>query len=152
MILECIQCGNSRVENKELNLCASCNHARRKSGRIKASEDNNPINKRSEKTGQIERRYFARLKTWKRGKKCAATFPHECSDQITCHHMAGRGNHFYDEHAAEREIPLTLDERFWKPLCINAHSYVTEHSKWACENGYSFLRITDPVFRNNLTQ
>jgi hypothetical protein len=64
--------------------------------------------------------------------------------------MAGRGTYFYDEHAAELEIPLTLDERFWKPLCINAHAYVTEHSKWACENGYSFLRITDPVFRKDL--
>ena len=127
--------------------CASCNAAIRKGSRLKASDNNTPINKRSVKTAEVERKYFSRLKTWKRGKKCAATFPHECSDNITCHHMHGRGNHYFDEWAEENQIELTRDERFWMPLCINAHDYITEHSKFAWENGYSFKRITDPIFR-----
>jgi hypothetical protein len=138
-------CGN-RCEGRT-DKCATCNRLERRASKVQASDNNSPINKRSEKTAKIESRYLTRLRTWKRGKKCAATFPHDCSNEIQCHHMASRGTHFYDEYAEEREIPLTLDERFWMPLCPVAHDYVTEHSKWACENGYSFKRITDPVFR-----
>ena len=139
-------CGNF-VMNKNTTMCASCAQAERKAARVQPQKDASPINKMAPKTADVNRRYLNRLKSWKKGKKCAATFPHECSASLTCHHMVGRGNHFYDEYASEHEIPLTLDERFWKPLCINAHEYVTVNSKWACENGYSFLRLTDPVFR-----
>lgn len=141
----CAHCNELKLLERNGN-CATCNRAIRKGATIQPSDNNTPINKRSDKTAAVERRYFSRLKTWKRGKKCAATFPHECSDQITCHHMVGRGTHFYDEHATEQEIPLTLDERFWMPLCLEAHQYVTEHPKFAWENGYSFKRITDPIF------
>lgn len=140
----CTSCGSNKLEAN--GLCASCAHAGRRASRIKPQKEHAPIAKRSAKTADVERRYYSRLQTWKKGKKCAATFPHECTGVITCHHMVGRGNHFYDEYASEHEIPLTLDERFWMPLCINAHEYVTINSKWACENGYSFLRLTDPVF------
>lgn len=100
----------------------------------------------------MEAKYLARLKTWKRGKKCEGYFAHECLCPIpdkgilTVHHMAGRGEGFYDEYAEERGIPLTLDERLWKPLCINAHKYIEEHPKFAWENQYSFKRLTDPIF------
>lgn len=147
-MITCKSCGSFKIENRTLELCGSCAALERKSMRVKVSDNNTAINKMSEKTSKVNARYLNRLKTWKRGKKCAATFKHDCDSNITCHHMAGRGNHFYDEYATERELPLTLDERFWLPMCLNAHTVVTEDSKFACENGYSFLRITDPVFRN----
>ena len=127
--------------------CATCEALDRKTGRTKASDNNSPINKHSEKGGKITNRYLNRIKSWKRGKKCAATFPHECSDIIECHHMGGRSNDsFWDEWAAEQGIVLTLDERLWMPLCPEAHRYVTINSKWACENGYSFKRVSDKIF------
>lgn len=57
--------------------------------------------------------------------------------------MFGRGNHFHDEWAEENNVPLTLDERFWKPLCTVSHAYITENSKFAHEHGYSYKRITE---------
>jgi hypothetical protein len=47
----------------------------------------------------------------------------------------------------ENDVPLLLDERLWLPLCLEAHRYVEENKKWACENGYSFLRVSDPIFQ-----
>lgn len=147
--LECIDCGNPKVENQETGKCASCGALDRRAAKVKASDNNSPIAKMSPKTAKINQRYLTRLRTWKKGKKCEANFVHDCSSVITCHHMFGRGNHYHDEWAEENDVPLTLDERFWKPLCLNAHQYVTENSKFANENGYSYLRITDPIFRTS---
>jgi hypothetical protein len=148
MIIECKECGSPKIENRDLGLCSSCNKARRKSGKIEASDNHTSINKHSEKGSKVNQRYLTRLRTWKRGKKCVATFEHECSDILECHHMGGRSNDAYwDEWAQENDVVLTLDERLWMPLCDVAHRYVTEHSRWACENGYSFKRVTDPIFR-----
>jgi hypothetical protein len=131
--------------------CASCNALDRKSAKVKASDNNTSINKMSTKTANVNSRYLSRLRTWKRGKKCQATFQHECSSVIECHHMCGRSaDSFWDEDAENNGIVLTLDERLWMPLCPDAHRYVTKNSKWACENGYSFLRVSDPVFRKKL--
>jgi hypothetical protein len=126
--------------------CSSCETLDRKAARIEESDNAAPINKMSAKTSSVNTRYFAKIRTWKRGKKCEAHFKHDCSGDVTVHHMAGRGNHPYDEYAEEKGIPLTLDDRFWKPLCTVAHNYITENSKFAWENGYSFKRITDPIF------
>ena len=38
-------------------------------------------------------------------------------------------------HANGRAGTLLIDERFWKPLCSSAHRYVTEHPKYAREDG-----------------
>jgi hypothetical protein len=139
-------CGN-RCEGNTDN-CASCNQLARRSARVKPSDNNSPINKFSVKGGKVNNKYLNRMKSWKRGKKCQANFKHECSDILECHHMAGRSNDaFHDEWAEENGIVLTLDERFWMPLCSDAHRYVTENSKWAWENGYSFKRVSDPIFR-----
>lgn len=126
--------------------CASCETLDRKGARVEVSDGNKAINKMSAKSGKVNQRYLTRLRTWKKGKKCEAHFVHDCSTVITCHHMCGKGNHYHDEWAEENDVPLTCDERFWKPLCLNAHAYITEHSKFAWENGYSFKRITDPIF------
>lgn len=127
--------------------CASCNAIARKSAKVEASDNGKSINRLSKKGAEVERRYLNRLRTWKKGKKCAATFKHDCIGNITAHHMHGRSNdRHFDEWAQENDVVLTLDERFWLPLCLNAHVVVTEDSKFAWENGYSFKRITDPIF------
>jgi hypothetical protein len=127
--------------------CASCNRLDRKAAKVKASDNNSPINRLSEKGSKVNTKYLNRLKSWKRGKKCQGNFKHDCTDILECHHMAGRSNDaFHDEWAEENGVVLTLDERFWMPLCPDAHRYVTLHPKWACENGYSFKRITDKIF------
>lgn len=65
--------------------------------------------------------------------------------------MHGRSNdRFFDEWAEENGVVLTLDERFWMPLCDDAHNYITEHSEFAWANGYSFKRVTDPIFRKEI--
>jgi len=126
-----------------MDKCASCLQLERKAAKIEPSDNNSTINKMSHKTAKTNSRYLTRLKSWKRGKKCEAHFVHDCSDHITCHHMFGRGNHYHDEWAEENDVPLTLDERFWKPLCLNAHAYITDHPKFAHENGYTYLRIAE---------
>jgi hypothetical protein len=143
-------CGNL-WENPDTGLCSSCAHLQRKAERVKPAKNNTAIKKESEKQSKWNNRYLAKLKGWKRGKKCAATFPHDCSDIITCHHMFSRSvNEYHDEWAMENEIPYLMDDRLWMPLCVNAHQYITDHSKFAWENGYSFKRISDPIFRTSV--
>lgn len=131
------ECGKIAERNGR---CASCNRLERKAAKIQPSDNASPINKRSEKLNVVERKYYARLRTWKRGKKCIATFPHECSEYITVHHQHGRSHlAYHDEEAEQKGIVLTLDERWWIPLCISAHQYITDHPKFAQEHGYSYL-------------
>jgi hypothetical protein len=139
-------CGN-RCEGNT-NQCASCNARDRKLNRMRPPEDSKPVAKVSKNQSKENAKYLKKLKVWRRGKKCAGKFPHNCSMgfEITCHHMQGRIG-YADEWARENEVPLLLDERFWLPVCWDAHKYIEEHKKWACENGYSFLRVSDPVFR-----
>lgn len=146
---DCEDCGKRcRAGSKK---CSSCEHLDRKASRVKPSDNNTPINKFSAKGAKVNQRYLTRLRTWKKGKKCAATFPHECSEAIECHHMFGKSNDsFHDEWASENGVVLTLDERFWMPLCESAHRYITEHSAFAWANGYSYKRVTDPIFRKEI--
>lgn len=134
-----------RITEGRTNLCASCNRLERRAAKIQPSDNASPINKQSAKMAKVNARYLSRLRTWKRGKRCAANFAHDCSGEITCHHMMGRGEGFHDEYAAENEIPLTLDERFWLPVCLNAHRYIEEHPKFAHEHGYSYLRLSESI-------
>ena len=139
-------CGN--ICEGTTDRCASCGALERKAARVKPSNGVTAINRLSEKGSKVNQRYLNRLRTWKKGKKCAATFPHECSTEIECHHVFGRSNDsFHDEYAMENNIVLTLDERFWMPLCEDAHRYITEHSAFAWANGYSYKRVSDPIFQ-----
>lgn len=126
--------------------CASCERLERKAAAIAPSDNNTPINKRSEKGKEVDRKYLAKLRVWKRGKKCVATFVHDCGGMLECHHQFGRSdNAFHDEEAEQAGIVLTLDERWWLPLCTNAHRYITDHPKFAHENGYTFLRLSESI-------
>lgn len=144
--MECVNCGSSKIENRDLMLCSSCAHALRKAERMQAPKDQAPIAKVSESMGKQLNQYAAKKAKWVKGKKCAAKFPHDCNGGLTVQHMCGRVG-YADEWARENEMPLLLDVRFWMPLCLNAHVYVNDHPKWASENSYTFLRVTDPVFR-----
>lgn len=146
--MTCIIEGCDRiVENRDNQLCATHNKMNRQIDKpVKLKTEY--IRKISNERKTLENRYKRLVATWRKGKFCQGKFDHDCTriDDITCHHMQGRVG-YADEWARENDVPLLLDQRFWMPLCVNAHKYVTENSKWACENGYSFLRVTDPVFR-----
>jgi hypothetical protein len=124
-------------------LCASCNRLERKAAAMKIPDDPEPIKKVSDNQSKLLARYNAKRKAWLRGKKCAV-HP-DCKEPLTCHHMHGRIG-YADEYAREIDLPLLLDERFWLPVCIEAHNYIETHPKWAFENQYSFKRVTDPIF------
>lgn len=137
-------CGSDKTERN--GKCASCNRMERKAAKIQPSDNHTPINKRSEKLAAIEKKYYARLRTWKRGKKCCANFVHECSEYITVHHQHGRSHTaFHDEEAEEKGIVLTMDERYWIPVCMNAHRYIEDHPKFAHEQGYSYLKLSESI-------
>lgn len=139
----CINGDGHPVENQDTGLCASCGKLERKAASLKLPDDPKPIQKQSCSQRKMLEKYNRKRKMWLRGKKCAV-HPN-CKEPLTCHHMSGRIG-FADEWARENDLPLLLDERFWLPVCLEAHAYIESHPKWAFENQYSFKRITDPIF------
>jgi hypothetical protein len=139
-VKDCI-CGN-RCEGRT-DHCASCNALDRKASRAKLPKDAAPIAKMSQKQSREIAKYAVEAKKFLRGKRCAH-FKDRPATQV--HHMQGRIG-YADEWARENEVTLLHDKRFWLPVSDEAHEMITRDSKWACENGYSLLRITDPVFR-----
>jgi hypothetical protein len=126
--------------------CASCNALERKAGRLAMPKDKDPVKKVSENQSKLLAKYNAKRKAWIRGKTCAVYKGLPAED---VHHMQGRTG-YADEWAREREIPLLLDERFWLPVSRQAHKRITDDSAWAWKNGYSFKRVSDPIFRKKL--
>jgi hypothetical protein len=128
MITECSSCGCSKVEAN--SLCASCNHAFRKSERQSlkdASKVKKPIRKVSKKRA-IEIREYLEKKA-----KYLQIFPicqaKGCGKPSTdLHHRQGRNG-----------SKLT-DETLFMALCFDHHEYYTEHSAEAIEDGISLLR------------
>jgi len=147
----CINGDGRPVENKDTGLCSTCARELRKA-EAKHIEVKEPKKWKDFRHAHSQRTwdkiYLRERKKWIKGKKCQARFPHNCPIKynLTVHHQMGRIG-FADEWARENEQPLLIDKRYWIPLCLEAHRYIEEHPKWACENGYSFLRVTDPVFR-----
>jgi hypothetical protein len=143
----CINCGNPHVENKDTGLCATCGALERKAARLKMPADSEPIKRVSDNQSKLLAKYNAKRKSWIRGKKCAV-FPSQNATQV--HHMLGRVG-YADEWARENDVPLLLDERFWLPVSDEGHKKITENPVWAWENQYSFKRITDPIFRKDVS-
>jgi hypothetical protein len=123
--------------------CASCEAFERKSERLQMAKDSKPLRKVSENQSKLLAKYNAKRKSWIRGKKCAVYKDKPAED---VHHMQGRTG-YADEWARDNETPLLLDERFWLPVSREAHKNITDDSTWAWENGYSFKRVADPIFR-----
>lgn len=121
-------------ENRETGECASCGAARRKAERMTLKQ-RTPISKVSDKRGK-ELNQYATLKAKFILNKWCAYHGKPCLP-VDIHHQMGRVGF-----ADEKEIPLLLDVRYWIPVCREAHNWITEHSKEAIEQGYSFSRLS----------
>lgn len=124
-------------ENKDTGECASCGAARRKAERMTLKQ-RTPINKVSDKRGK-ELNQYATLKAKFILNKWCAYHGKPCLP-VDIHHQMGRVGF-----ADDKEIPLLLDTRYWIPVCRIAHNWITEHSKEAIEQGYSFSRLAKTV-------
>lgn len=110
--------------------CASCNHAARKAERnANKIVIAKPVAKVSDKrAGQLKEYY-------KLQKEYLALYPvcevEECNIKSTeVHHQRGR------------EGERLLDTNFFMAVCVKHHREMTEHSKEAIEQGYSYSRIS----------
>lgn len=128
-------CGN-RCEGRT-DQCASCNARDRKVNRARLPEDPKPVNKIS-KSRQKEMQIYAQVKKQVLLNSWCAYHGKPCLPEDV-HHQMGRVGF-----ADDKEIPLLYDKRFMIPVCRQAHDWITEHSKEAIEQGYSFSRIAKP--------
>jgi hypothetical protein len=143
-MIECKECGSDKIENRDLQLCESCNKLYRKTRQVKAFEPAPAIKKRSDVMAKMMAIYRPKAAKFLVGKMCAVN-PKAKATQV--HHMCGRSiNDFADEWARENNLPYLLDERFWLPVSDEAHDQITENSAWAWQMGYSFKRVADPIF------
>jgi hypothetical protein len=88
------------------------------------------------KRAEQNKEYTAKSREWLKGKKCAVKkdVPAEC-----VHHMAGREG-YADKWARDNGVTLLLDERYWLPVSMDAHTAIENNPEWAKENGYSVNR------------
>ena len=142
----------NEVENPDTGLCSSCGHAMRKYERQQAKQADKrqkqiqkakekpkkefkPISKVSGKMATLLTQYSKKRDEWIRDKFCA-----RCHGKAQeCHHGKGKVG-YADEQARMNNIPLLLDDTYWVPLCSDCHRWVTENSREAIEQGYSFVR------------
>ena len=128
--IECVECGNPHVENKELGLCASCNSARRKAERMSRKQTIvAPAKKITAKRAAQNVEYL------KLRREYLALYPvcevEECNlKAVEIHHQRGREN------------DRLLDTNYFMAICHKHHAEFTEHSNEAREKGYSHLRST----------
>lgn len=145
--MECVSCGNPRIENKDRMLCASCNRLERKAASARIPDDPKPIAKQSDEMKRMMALYVRKKARWIKGKKCAV-MPH--LPAVDVHHMAGRGIHsYYDEAAREAGIPLLMDDRFWLPVSREGHIEIERRPEWAKRMGFSEDRLIPMKIRNN---
>jgi hypothetical protein len=147
--MNCKECDSLKIENKDLQLCASCNKIYRKTRQVKALEPAPAIKKRSDIMTRMMAIYRPKAAKFLVGKMCAV-FPDRKATQV--HHMYNRSiDEFAVDWAREHNIPYLLDERFWLPTSDEGHDMITENSAWAWENGFSFKRVSDPIFHRQNT-
>jgi hypothetical protein len=145
--VECVDCGGSKIENQETGRCASCNKIYRKTRQVKAFEPAPPIKKRSDIMTRMMAIYRPKAAKFLVGKKCAV-FPEQKATEV--HHMYTRSiDDFADEWAVNNNMPYLLDDRFWLPVSSDGHKKITKDSAWAWEQGFSFKRVSDPIFIKN---
>jgi len=145
----CKDCGSDKIENRDQQLCASCNKIWRKTRQVAPQEPAPPIKKRSDIMTKMMAIYRPKAAKFLVGKRCAV-FPDQKATQV--HHMYTRSiDDFADEWAVNNNIPYLLDERFWLPTSDDGHKKITEDSKWAWENGFSFKRVGDKMFQKEST-
>lgn len=116
--------------------CSTHNRLSRKMKELATKEIKKPkaIPRRSQKMQIIMEEYNRRRPGFLNGKKCAV-FNNLPATEI--HHAHGREG-YADEYARENDIPLILDERFWRAVSREGHEYIQNNYDWAIENGLLF--------------
>lgn len=93
---------------------------------MKEQKPKKAISKVSDKMKDLLALYMKLKGPWIKGKKCKVK---KCkSDAEDVHHARGRTG------------SLLLDTQWWLPVCRTCHRRITDDSKWAIENGYSYSR------------
>jgi uncharacterized membrane protein YvbJ len=105
----CKDCGSDKIENRDQQLCASCNKIWRKTRQVTPQEPAPPIKKRSDIMTKMIAIYRPKAAKFLVGKRCAV-FPDQKATQV--HHMYTRSiDDFADEWAVNNNMPYLLDER-----------------------------------------
>lgn len=124
----CINGDGNPVENRTTGLCASCSHALRKAekdaARVKVVK---PIRKVSAERSK-ENHVYARLR-----KEYLEAYP--CCEVPECHHKSTELHH-----QKGRSGDLLTNTDYFMAVCHEHHHMITVDSKWAIDNGFSFLR------------
>ena len=132
MICEITDCDNYTEGGTKM--CATHNSLARRARKesLKPKKKARPIKQRSEKRTQQNDMYVPLKNKWIVGKVCAV-----CEgENPELPPMPAEDNH----HMAGKEGALLLDTRYWLPVCRRHHTFITEHSAWAIQNGYSVSR------------
>jgi hypothetical protein len=131
-------CGKP-VENRDLGLCATHAHERRRADKATVKEKK-PINKVSEKRRNLNPIYAQRRDKYLFNNPHCEYHGKDCKGGIL-HHKAGREG-YVDEYARQHDIPALIDERYFMNLCQVIHDWATENSKQAIEEGISVSRTS----------
>jgi len=90
------------------------------------------INRYSKKNASIQKRYSPlRIAFLKKPKNKHCVIKSEKCTRLatTVEHSRGRGDYYVDEWAEKNDIPLTLDQRFWKPACLKCNLELENNSE-----------------------
>jgi hypothetical protein len=118
-------------------ICASHNQAARKAERNAGKEKKVYQMPKVSKKKQKENSAYQRAKdVWIKDKPCAV-FPK--LKAIDIHHKKGRQG-YADQWARDRDINLTMDQRFWLPVSREGHIEIESNPQWAKDNGFSLSR------------
>lgn len=117
------ECGNIAIENRELNLCSSCNKERRDTAHLYPEV----------------RKMFLDMCMRKEAVCPIKGTPITMESDI--HHRAKRQG-YADDWARENNIPLLIDPRFFLAVSREGHQWIELHPKEAKALGYS-LSITN---------
>lgn len=102
--------------------CSKKNQKPRKSNEIKRKSNVSykRTNKVSKKQSVINSKYTVQRIQFLGKPENKVCFIDGCNKEAnTVEHTRGRGQGYFDSWAEERNIPKTLDERFWKPCCLD---------------------------------
>lgn len=127
-MIECPSCGTTKVERN--GYCASCNHEQRKAERNASKVKVVVPIKKVSATRAKENQVYARLR-----KEYLEAYP--CCEVPECHRKSSEIHH-----QKGRNGDLLMNTDYFMAVCHEHHHMITVDSKWAIEQGYSFLRST----------
>jgi len=94
--------------------CAKKNQKPRKLPKTK------PKRYKSKKQAVIDSKYTVQRIPFLSKPENKICFIDGCDQEAnTVEHIRGRGQGYFDKWAEENDIPKTLDERFWRPCCLD---------------------------------